>query len=113
MTRKFLIYPVFAFYYFGAWFSALAIYSKITFENPDSYLSSFSILLLSILPGIFFAELIARFISRFKLLTVVHVSLTISVATVLVMANTENISLLLGLVLIQACAVIRWLWLYA
>lgn len=104
MTRKSLIYPVFAFYYFGSWFSALAIYSKITFENPDSYLSSFSILLLSILPGIFFAELIARFISHFKLLTVVHVSLTISVAAVLMMVNTENISLLLGLVFIQACA---------
>lgn len=104
MKQRLWIYPIFAFYYFGAWFSALAIYSKITFQNDDTYLSSFSILLLSILPGIFFAEYIAKIISKFRLINVIYSSLLLSILSVVLMANTNSILLLLLLVFIQACA---------
>ena len=103
MQRNWL-YLIFTFYFTGAWFSALAIYSKITFSNISSYISSFSILLMSIIPGIMFANQIGWLLSFFKPINVIILGLVVSIISVLLMTQTTNTILLLLLVLLQACA---------
>lgn len=50
---------LFAVIYYGAWFPALVVYSKITFAGTATYIESYSILLFSILPPLLLGKVTA------------------------------------------------------
>lgn len=101
--RRIVVFWIFAFFSVGAWFSGFAVYGKVTFSSGGDHLLSFSIILLSILPGLMFSQVISRVLERYPPMKVAQWAILSSAISVLGMILAES-AFILFFVFSQALA---------
>jgi len=93
--RRIIVFWIFAFFSVGAWFSGFAVYGKVTFSSEGNHLLSFSIILLSILPGLIFSQVISRILGRYPPMKVAQWAILSSAISVLGMILADSAFVLL------------------